>query len=164
MADKQYSYDTTKYYSPTINEFYVGFEYETWTDADGWNKKVYELEDFVNWSNCGNDIEEPPYGRVKILDKEDIESLGFTLTEEVSPFYGKNKFTSKTIPQPKEMMDGHDTTYFIEDEQHQTIRITKLCEGGFTGLQKTITQLYFGTIKNKSELKRLLNNFGYKNK
>lgn len=163
MVDKQYKYDTNKYYSPTINEFYVGFEYEKWTDAEGWNRKTYQLLDFVDWGYDGNTVEREPYGRVKLLDRHDIESLGFILTEEMSPFYGKNKFASKTIPQPKEMMDGFDITYFIEDEQHHQ-RITKRCEGGFTGLQKEITQLYFGTIKNKSELKRLLDNFGYKKK
>jgi hypothetical protein len=61
-----------KYYTPEIEEFHVGFEYERCDDGYSWVKDVYpratehiKLENFL------------PYTRVKYLDREDIESLGF---------------------------------------------------------------------------------------
>jgi hypothetical protein len=80
---------SNKYYTPTIEEFRVGFEYEQLSinpqeDITVSNKVKYEKCKFpdpflgyrldrLNLSNI----------RVKYLDKEDIESLGFTeITED----------------------------------------------------------------------------------
>lgn len=62
-----------KYYTPTIDEFYVGFEYEY--RYNHWEKRGYfpthfnftELDNLISLQNI----------RVKYLDKTDIESLGF---------------------------------------------------------------------------------------
>ena len=82
-----------KYYTPKIEEFHVGFEYEIkatfgdgtvktqqeYDDAE-WQKQIYSLRSFpyVDRTMTGeNSITIPPAIRVKYLDKEDIESFGF---------------------------------------------------------------------------------------
>ncbi len=69
----------SKYYTSSIEEFYVGFEYEDFNPKDesfagDWVSKVFDAGDYewlVNYKHITDLI------RVKYLDKEDIESLGF---------------------------------------------------------------------------------------
>lgn len=61
-----------KYYTPTINEFYVGFEYERCDDGYKYFKDIYPRS--VDQNKLENYL---PYFRVKYLDKTDIERLGF---------------------------------------------------------------------------------------
>jgi hypothetical protein len=59
-----------KYYTPEIEEFHVGFEYErNQYNNNIWFKYVVERKDVLDHSD--KDI------RVKYLDREDIESAGF---------------------------------------------------------------------------------------
>jgi len=63
-----------KYYTPKIEEFHVGFEYEVELNSGEWVK--HELStlselNFEDWSVKQNDV------RVKFLDIEDIKSLGW---------------------------------------------------------------------------------------
>ena len=82
MTDKE-----EDYYTPEIEEFHVGFEYEfqgvdcNWRPT-GW-EKVTQTQKGNSYGAFGNtwlskfkNIESS-YFRVKYLDKEDIESLGF---------------------------------------------------------------------------------------
>jgi hypothetical protein len=71
-----------KYYTPTIEEFYPGFEYEDQVmsycgSSVEWKKTIFTTSDSVIdlFKGSPNDWYELP--RVKHLDKEDIESLGF---------------------------------------------------------------------------------------
>lgn len=134
-----------KYYTPTINEFHMGFEYEYYSeglselDVDGihgWYKKIFSL-----------DIEEgeqahPVTGkiRVKILSKECIESLGYKV----------------------EVLDvGQDTNY---DELNISINGASIGNFYFDlTIHNANIELFgiFFTIKNKSEFKRVLNQIGY---
>ena len=74
-----------KYYTPEIEEFYVGFKYErgnkaTEGNSTKWYKeKITSAQEIVDIFCC-EEI------RVKYLDKEDIESLGFTLIQEGNTF------------------------------------------------------------------------------
>lgn len=94
-----------KYYTPTIEEFHVGFEYEQYMISsiiDGekskWvEKKIQELEDLME---CDNSLAlegniDAKYCRVKLLDIEDIESLGWV-------FYYQNsnlkRYTYEKLP------------------------------------------------------------------
>ena len=68
------------YYTPTIEEFHVGFEYERlWLHIEPpmWGKETFYLNDshikLMQYSL--SDIE--PLARVKTLDQSDIESLGW---------------------------------------------------------------------------------------
>jgi hypothetical protein len=69
-----------KYYTPAIEEFHVGFEYEIlhnneWKKTSVFNNScggdiIFEIKNMGHW-----DVVSKP--RVKYLDKEDIESLGW---------------------------------------------------------------------------------------
>jgi len=68
-----------KYYTPTIEEFHVGFEYEYQDGVDKdnkdvWKKTICTKSDFRYLSKT----KIKDFRRVKYLDREDIESLGFT--------------------------------------------------------------------------------------
>jgi hypothetical protein len=70
-----------KYYTPEIKEFYVGFEYEVEDLHDNlvdkmWRKEeCYDVPVFLReWIQQGE-------VRVKYLDREDIESLGFEVPQ-----------------------------------------------------------------------------------
>lgn len=70
-----------KYYTPKIEEFHVGFEYE-YQDmlphggSVDWFKGIFKTDDSLELIFKSNDWYDLP--RVKYLDREDIESLGFT--------------------------------------------------------------------------------------
>ena len=69
-----------KYYIPSIEEFHVGFEYEILTNYTKENEKW----EFVNNPFTIERLEifiENKHVRVKYLDKDDIESLGFKFTD-----------------------------------------------------------------------------------
>ena len=68
------------YYKPSIEEFHVGFEYEEKLQTkDKWIKRTLEdVDDFKRMEVNTADS----HRRVKYLDREDIESLGFIKIEE----------------------------------------------------------------------------------
>jgi len=86
MTDKM----TEKYYTPEADEFCIGFPYE-WNyqpnrfDSDEyWLKQIYDPKDFISISSYDDwsfDLQKDINNgciRVKYLDREDIESCGFT--------------------------------------------------------------------------------------
>lgn len=118
-----------KYYIPKINEFHIGFEFEVNYGAGiGWvkdslysNTEVIVLP-FIKTENI----------RVKYLDREDIESLGFKYTE----LFGYRLNDYCLIHWPNDVLN--ENTY-------------EICL--FTSPKTTI---FYGRIKNKSELRKLL--------
>jgi hypothetical protein len=135
----------SKYYTPTINEFYVGFEYE-YLSSTGWKKVIikdsedmcYLLFDInTDWLKDYEDII-----RVKYLDKEDIESLEFICIGEAN---------NKVEKEFQKFINDEDN-YLLETSFDNELTIT--FEKGF-GITNDYT-LFQGIIKNKSELKKLL--------
>jgi hypothetical protein len=124
----------TKYYTPNIEEFHVGFEYEIFEDFDNLPEKEWVK---LVWDNQHLNPENMTYPfpiaedkiRVKYLDREDIESLGFN-TEDNETCYNMEK--------------GFDIygLYPLEDN------LIEIC--------KFTNTLFKGMVKNKSELKRIL--------
>lgn len=125
----------SKYYTPEIEEFHVGFEYERCDDGYDWIKDSYpraaehiKLKNFLS------------YTRVKYLDREDIESEAWE--------YKKDRGMSENngimfIKPQKEFAQGfYKLRYWMN-----TNRIS------IEAVQGTV---FSGTIKNKSELKKLL--------
>lgn len=113
-----------KYYQPELWELHIGFEYEC-RHGDTWSTCLYKpsqqlegriLEDLI---------------RVKYLDKEDIESLGF-------------KFIMTSYDGYWEL--GDITLGYSYDKRLQ--------------IRKGTETIFLGTIKNKSELKRILKQVG----
>ena len=142
-----------KYYTPIIDEFHVGFEYEKYDKREA----TYKENNFksTNWHKFKYDIGSiklsklPTYLyekniRVKYLDKEDIESLGFTYDKTSSK--SQLKFFKDNLClfyRPKSKQLG---TFTVDpSKSHYMIKYVRD--------NKHISTL---TIKNKSELKRLL--------
>ena len=122
-----------KFYTPSIEEVHHGFEYEFHYVVEGWKKETFGNIDF---DYLENNIKEQLI-RVKHLDKDDIESLGFIdISAENSPFDIKSfTYKSEVLTLSK---DGFVQIYHVD-------------------LQKTPRGfLFMGTVKNKSELARLL--------
>ena len=121
--------EETKYYTPTIEEFHVGFELEL---------KLHELKDWEKhtWlpgdqaSSVAKYLDQI---RVKCLDREDIESFGF---KYMWADYGEMTYTLDT---------------FLLQVRRNTIEIYN---NRIKDVFKSV--LFRGIIKNKSELKRVL--------
>ena len=119
-----------KYYTPSIDEFHVGFEYEWKCDGTqtDWTRSICNILMNPLDVDCRriNDY------RVKYLDKEDIESLGFK--EDI--YNGVKCFTKNNCQ-----------IFFFGDN----VTSIDLFAGEFRN------QYFRGLVKNKSELKKILN-------
>ena len=136
-----------KYYTPKIEEFHVGFEYERinnlyysgnslskgeWVKDELSDTDLSDMEYIINHEEV----------RVKHLDRDDIESLNwkfheYWISEEDGSIY-LNNFYGLTV-----------------FNKTRTISIWERVQGDIEG------ETYFsGTIRNKSELKRILAQIG----
>ena len=122
-----------KYYTPTLEEFYVGFEYEFRT-LKGWDKKIMTWNDYPSYAGdyIGEAIKEIDGLRVKFLNKEDIESLDYIYSEEKSSEY--HSVFRKS---------GYRITL------HKATSQVDIDNGASYDMLDTFFQ---GTLKNKSEL------------
>ena len=138
--------ETSKYYTPSLEEFYIGFECEFFNrmQENEWIKEMCDADTLsialdsyehgtIEW---GDDFTQT--FRVKYLDREDIESLGFKYCKESD---------LATIYSYKD--------YFIAYYNSGHISITEMGE-----MCRRDTILFNGRIKNKSELKRILKMIG----
>lgn len=127
----------TKYYTPDIEEFHVGFEFEREILDDdfnhlGWGKETVtidtNLRNVKKWSN---------YQRAKYLDREDIESEDWELDScvEKECFY---------IHKSSNLENGTIRLVFREKEGSIEINCDKFGE------------CFYGILKNKSELQKLM--------
>lgn len=134
-------YEDLRYYVPTIEEFHVGFEYEEDdNNTNNWEKQIigidntWDLEflkDIISEGNC----------RVKHLDREDIEGLGFEHDSTMKSF---STFIYGSI-----ITKNHWFLRFHKDG------LVDICD-----VNKNSDNCFFGTVKNKSELKRILTQIG----
>lgn len=124
------------YYTPKLEEFYIGFEYEI-TNGYTWTKKFFTHEDFNTflYQNLDNAIKQK-YIRVKYLDQEDIENLGFITYDD--NLYNKNEYQIDFDRLVRKQNQGIGLVIYHE-------------EAG---------QIFQGYIKNKSELKKILKQLG----
>ena len=130
----------SKYYTPEIEEFHVGFEYEARIPKmESFSEEVFYFNDshkkLVNRVTLHDN-----HVRVKHLDREDIESLGFVFKKETESSYVKDNIT----------MHVYDAKRW--NTENDTITIFKKDIDRVVG--KTI--VFAGVVKNKSELKRIL--------
>lgn len=142
-----------KYYTPTIEEFHVGFEYEIgkYTKVeDNSDDITYHKFTFPDLPRIGIDyntrdpfekLKSFKYLRVKYLDREDIESLGFRREFDkfrpVDIFCGHLPNDSEAISHVSYNFDSK--ILFIQNNQYEDN-----------------STIFLGTVKNKSELKQLL--------
>ena len=88
--------EDNKYFIPTIEDFYVGYEFEFQGIPKGWHKMVFSVED--NLKTFKYNIEHG-YIRVPYLSKEQIEAEGWKYFSK----YGKeqeDKFHYNTFEKP----------------------------------------------------------------
>jgi len=142
-----------KYYTPAIEEFHVGFEceyaeylkglrdlnWDTSTEEDfgEFKQTVYEGENILTFGRRG-------MVRVKYLDTEDIESLGFHYDGAY------NWFSSKSLAVI------HNAHVIIKNNYCEKMLEVILLYGN-----SSEEVVFSGIIKNKSELKKLLKQIGY---
>jgi len=144
----------SKYYTPEIEEFHVGFSYRYNVYGEfsehpmgirifDYTKDLNEIKSEIKTGCLG----------VKYLDKEDIESLGF-------------EFKGKALRSFFEMecqFNLPDTDSFwcktlkIQlDEKYKTVKIE-----GYIASACEEEVLFTGKCKNKSEIKKILKQIGY---
>lgn len=141
--------ENNKYYTPEIEEFFVGFEYEFnypigKKDEKEWKKEVYDKRKWFHdnsgisyeWLIKEGDI------RVKYLDSIDIQDLGFELLHNDGDALEFN------------IVDKYDEIIYLWFD-YETHNIDIYVGDGYDK-----NYLFQGTVKNKSELKRLLKQIG----
>lgn len=148
----------TEYYVPSIEEFYVGFEYEYLTIKGEWIKDIFgstkpfdtEQMDFDIVRKISNDL--PDELRVKYLDKEDIESLGLKVSDKCVRKY-VDLFEANYNDRRRE--DDKVRLIYTYSNKHVLISI-----GNSKASYPEWKTLFTGTTRNISELKIVLKQIG----
>lgn len=164
-----------RYYIPELEEFHVGFEFEFkdwWTDVgvvdkEGKKGSEYQKHILTPWDFYSTEYKEKQIGaffgtdyehifdriqkyinnediRVKYLDQEDIESLGWEKIRE-------DTFEMK-LPEYRGMLD-----VLVHLLLSSTLLI---CVGESESPFSDWRTLFTGTVKNKSELKKIMKMLG----
>ena len=144
-----------KYYTPELEEFHVGFEYEYFENGKWRSIEVYDI-DFEYDTKL---LKEKRY-RVKYLDQEDIESLGFSYEKTMSLgslrksyWTGDDKVVGRILTKEDGSMMCWNMAIHVFKNNHVKIEAQ---------MSDAETYTFFeGIIKNKSELKKLLKQIGY---
>lgn len=136
-----------KYYTPDISEFYVGFEYEMWSDKTKEFSK-YTIKNIQQANVILKQISMRMTNlvRVKYLDKEDIESLGWIFTkEDVDEQFFQINVHEKSF---------YELIFNIDKDVDWNICIEYWYEN--LNNKYNFNTVFRGIIKNKSELIKLL--------
>lgn len=155
-----------KYYTPQIEEFRVGFEYEIDEYKDGesewkrdrgyWREETYDLnypsKDYLEQMiSFGDGL------RVKYLDSSDIKNLGFTKVEP-------DRVRVKLMDAAAFRLQEYTITFYpyltsIPEQIKGKLFISKHIDYG-EYKDNHESMLFIGYIKNISELKVLLSQLG----
>lgn len=133
-----------KYYTPTSDEFHLGFRYETMWGVEGideeWLVDIWEEDSCLEYLK---DIKT----RVKHLDREDIEELGWFFVEEnIFKLPSKSGFDSR-----------FGSTPHLELLENNVVLIT-LGFSSYMGVPQGV--IFKGKIKNYNELKFQMKRIG----
>jgi hypothetical protein len=142
-----------KHYTPKIEEFKVGFKYEFASSViidgvsqpDEWTSAIIESNDDIELINSN--------ARVKYLDKQDVENLGFRLEFENKNYIELFK------------ADEVQISFSTESQLTRIIKFWKFNLEVDGETQYNSEVVFSGTIKNLSELKMILDmlNIAYRN-
>jgi hypothetical protein len=138
-----------KYYTPEIEEFHVGFEYEiNYMEEPYWVKEALVTDaqvivlPFIITKNC----------RVKHLDREDIEDLGWgNYKKAVDAWY-------EFIPEFSVQL--FNISYRAFGLTHGSDGRVRIIGYEYSAEASDEEVLFCGLIKNKSELKKVLKQIG----
>lgn len=144
----------SKYYTPSIGEFHVGFEYEILLGSGVWEKHIFKPS---KYNFCHRFKEETWFteeksSRVKYLDKEGIESFSFIISS-----FNNHKIIFKKHINLENLEDDQYFEYLLlgvllNIENERCLNLIKCNPHTFENKE----YLFQGKIKNKSEFKRLL--------
>ena len=146
-----------KYYTPDIKEFRVGFEYEYAILNNGEIKWIKDSFGKIVRSMIELEfLEKDKNIRVKYLDKQDIEELGWTAIGKIDddgsyiiPYFSKlNKYRLYPYGKNRIMIVRPK----LDIPKGMKVGIIKDCE-----IEES---MFDGTIKNKSELEVLMKQLG----
>jgi hypothetical protein len=144
--------EAMKYYTPEIEEFHIGFEYEIMDLALNMVDKEFRSDVITHGGDIDNALEwiKTNEVRVKHLSREDIESLGWEI-ERVQglSFSAVKKFEYSVPDNTGSTVEG---SWTISSSSDRYCVISKDCMG--------VSTFFRGTINNKSELKRILKQLG----
>lgn len=139
-----------KYYTPELSEFYVGFEFEVLNNEskfyipglakNEWSSIESNFGIFTSVEKIQRLILDKQI-RVKNLDREDIESLGW---EHDSTIKSESYFIHKDFS-----LITREEWRLIYDSKNNSIDISDLNN-------INLSFSFYGTIKNKSELKKIM--------
>ena len=156
-----------EYYTPTINEFHVGFEYERasyggkllagapikkeWVECK-LGADLYDINDVLDLYNEGKYSTDL---RIKYLDREDIESLGFEYDNNGEPI---------PLREPENEGDLYDfpLAFNLDTQLENGIcYILYLYKDGVVWIDwikdcAGMGYVFKGVVKNKSELVKLM--------
>jgi hypothetical protein len=138
--------EASRYYTPSVEEFHVGFEFEYSNKECGgndWKHSIVTAE-FLRVQYIFGELRDNV--RVKYLDKEDIESLGWKISKE---------FSAKQIYQ-SEIIDLKEYEYWFEMDKYLLSKWIKICLWKSKNNMSAEKTIFEGIVKNKSELKVLM--------
>lgn len=133
------------YYTPSPEEFHIGFEYEQWNkDKQNFEKVVAKTVFYIQ--NAVVLLKEVSMRgslvRVKYLDEQDIIDLGWKKEERSYTYKDSDHFHYElTLDEDREL---------ILTKSHYKVNLKKW----------TFYTVFMGQLKNKSELKRLMKQLG----
>lgn len=149
-----------RYYTPTIEEFHAGFEYEAKSLKDNtWHPLVWgierdhnnrikdvlaQMEFFINTGQI----------RVKYLDKEDIEALGWKYVKTGDEFSNVALYFKIRTNEGFTSPDVYDMRF--DPHNPGSLTITSWTDGSW-GRNERSMSFY---AKNKSDLKKLMDFVG----
>lgn len=135
--------EENKYYVPKNEDLFIGLEYERqdFDDENVWHKEVIKFD--YGWLEISEDFASDI--RIKYLDRQDIESLGWK---------GATEYNNLVV------FHNADRLLIFNLEKH-FVKIT-----GIVGSAKSqydwdsLNAIFDGTIKNINELKRIMKMLG----
>lgn len=142
-----------KYYTPEIEEFNIGFEYEERSfneaETDVWTKHTYNLSkhhEGTSWSLEA--ILRQGAIRVKYLDRDDIEELDYEFVEFLNI---RTMLFYKTKNRVKHIVEENDLNFLTLKNRYSVVEIHSDLHSVYHTKHG-----FNGTVKNKSELKTVL--------
>jgi len=140
-----------KYYTPSIEEFHIGFIFEgynttsNYPNNDEWVEFKLELGLSEQWNRIEDYINNNQI-RIKYLDNEDIKDLGYLIDEW---FISKGRYGGTYKIKLSDIGFGKKISIYTKD----------FVRDG-SGNYEELCIIYRLSIKNKSELKVLLKQLG----